>query len=381
MIFSVSQTYSHYLNETAKIIPGGDILLACSKIKVVWRHFYSARREIISFDQSDNFCQLPDGQIKENNIFQYPVFRHSAASKGVILLLHGLNERAWGKYYPWALRLAEETGKDVILFPISFHMNRSPLSWSDRRKMMEKVLGRKRKYSQLESSTFANIALSERLTYYPERFLFSGYQSANDILHLVENIQSGNDKYWPAKTSVDFFGYSIGAFLSQILFMANPKGILSKSRLFLFCGGSVFNYMNGVSKYIMDNVAFKRLLNRYGDELENDLRASSNIGKILSGTALGSTFFAMTNLKRLSAFGSNIIAGLKDRIQSVGLLKDSVITKEGIEATLKESKTRFINPQYPYTHENPFPIVKGESAGEIDRAFNEVMGQAALFLS
>ena len=380
MIFSGSQTYSYYLDETAGIAPGGDFLLANSEIKVVWRHFYSARRDIISFDQSDNFCQLPDGQIKENNLFQYPVFKHSTASKGVILLLHGLNERAWGKYYPWALRIAEETGKDVVLFPISFHMNRSPLLWSDRREMMEKVVSRKQKYSNLELSTFANIALSERLTYYPERFLLSGYQSAIDILHLVETIQSGRDEYWPANTQIDFFGYSIGAFLSQILFMANPNGILSNSRLFLFCGGSVFNYMNGVSKFIMDNVAFKSLLNRYGDELDNDLKSSSGIGKILSDTALGSAFFAMTNLKRLSAFGSNILTGLKDRIQSIGLLKDSVITKEGIEATLSQSKTRFLNPQYRYSHENPFPVVKYETAGEIERTFNEVMGQASMFL-
>jgi hypothetical protein len=47
-----------------------------------------------------------------------------------------LYERSWLKYLAWALNLAELTGSYVILFPISFHINRSPATWKDPRTMI-----------------------------------------------------------------------------------------------------------------------------------------------------------------------------------------------------------------------------------------------------
>jgi len=46
---------------------------------------------------------------------------------------------------------------------------------------------------------------------------------------------------------------SIGAFLSQVVLMANQKNLFSDSRLFMFCGGSIFRSMFGVSRSIMPN--------------------------------------------------------------------------------------------------------------------------------
>ena len=68
-----------------------------------------------------------DSLITENIRFTYPVIiPASGYGNRAIILLHGLNERSWIKYYPWAERLARELKRPVILFPISFHMNRSP---------------------------------------------------------------------------------------------------------------------------------------------------------------------------------------------------------------------------------------------------------------
>ena len=47
--------------------------------------------------------------------------------------MHGLNERNWSKYLTWAEYLSSKTGKIVILFPIAFHINRSPVGWSNPR--------------------------------------------------------------------------------------------------------------------------------------------------------------------------------------------------------------------------------------------------------
>ena len=53
----------------------------------------------------------------------------------MLLLFHGLNEKDWDKYLPWAHALARATGKAVLLFPTAFHMNRAMGHWSDHRCM------------------------------------------------------------------------------------------------------------------------------------------------------------------------------------------------------------------------------------------------------
>src|SRR5665647_2625249 len=76
----------------------------------------------------NEFSNINDTLITENRSFSYPVFTPgNPESKKVILLLHGLNERSWVKYLVWAYYLAQYTNSYVILFPISFHINRLSL--------------------------------------------------------------------------------------------------------------------------------------------------------------------------------------------------------------------------------------------------------------
>ena len=84
------------------------------------------------------FCPVPDNNIQENKSFSYTVFTPRGTKKidKAILLLHGLNERNWDKYLTWAEYLALATGKAVILFPIAFHMNRTPGTWYNPRALM-----------------------------------------------------------------------------------------------------------------------------------------------------------------------------------------------------------------------------------------------------
>ena len=88
--------------------------------------FYSEGLAGLSYDKDSNIDK--DTSIKENKSFYYPVFipYGSAKSKSFILLLHGLNERKWDKYLYWAEYLTLNTGKPVVLFPLAFHINRSP---------------------------------------------------------------------------------------------------------------------------------------------------------------------------------------------------------------------------------------------------------------
>jgi hypothetical protein len=78
-----------------------------------------------------------NSDIPKNWSFSYPLFKRQSTPKasGVIILVHGLNEKSWDKYLPWAGKFLELTGKAVLLFPIAFHMNRVPREWSKYRLM------------------------------------------------------------------------------------------------------------------------------------------------------------------------------------------------------------------------------------------------------
>jgi hypothetical protein len=101
----------------------------------------------------------------ENTRFPYYIVLPASDPKprGAIFLLHGLNEKSWDKYLPWAAALCRRTGKGVILFPIAFHMDRVPRSWTDRRILMRLASLRKERYPGITEVSFINAALSSRL--------------------------------------------------------------------------------------------------------------------------------------------------------------------------------------------------------------------------
>ena len=224
------------------------------------------------------FCSLTDDHIQENKSFNYTIFAPSGKEKRdkAIILLHGLNERTWEKYLTWAEYLAETTGKPVILFPIAFHMNRTPGSWCNPRAVLPWVGQRKQKINDLVNSTFANVALSSRLSINPLRFYASGRESVYNLWQLVHEIKDGRHPLFKEDTSINLFAYSIGALLSQVLLLSNPEKMFSDTRLFMFCGGSIFSQMNGSARDIMDQEAFDSLQRYYRhDFLENRLLPGS----------------------------------------------------------------------------------------------------------
>jgi hypothetical protein len=332
-----------------------------------------------------HFCQMPDYLIPENQNFSYPVFLpENQKYNKAIILLHGLNERSWVKYLSWAYYLAQNMQRPVILFPISFHMNRAPKEWSDARQMSTYVTERKKLGEEAMLSSFVNLALSQRLSESPLRFFTSGQQSANDMVQLLKQVQNGDFPFLEKDTTVDFFSYSIGAFLSQILFLANPDKLLSNSKLFMFCGGSVFSEMNGVSKLIMDKKAFSRIHNFYIDGLENSA-GFSDVNGYIRATPLGRAFRAMLSYDKLKEYRADLFRRLNKQIQAIGLLKDTVIPVRGILATLGDGK-RCTNAEvmdfpYAYSHEMPFPLFTDPAkAGIVDRYFEQVFSRAVTFL-
>jgi pimeloyl-ACP methyl ester carboxylesterase len=329
-----------------------------------------------------------DQMMLENHKFYYPVFCPSGKKNNkAILMLHGLNERKWDKYLVWAYYLAEQTGKSVILFPTSFHLNRGLSSWLDVRQLTQMVQKRISRFTNIQESSYANFTLSERLTESPERFFISGLQTANDIASLLKQIERGEHPSFEINTKADIFAYSIGGLLGQVLMMENPDGLLTDSKLFLFCAGSVFEHMNGASRLIMDSKANERLHIYYLDEFEEQLKKPGITFDFFNESRLGIAFRSMIALNRYRKSRESVFREISDQIYAITLKEDKVIPADKIYENLVGSlnqdqpKVEILHFDYPYMHETPFPTkIKGIEE-KVNEAFRVIFGKAAAFLA
>lgn len=338
--------------------------------------------DFVSDGVSGNFFSGNDYSITENLTFSYPVIVPAGESRKVILMLHGLNERSWDKYLMWAEVLAQMTGSYVVLFPISFHINRSPVSWKDPRSMLRFLKEKRSTRGETRSSSFANIALSNRLSDDPRRFLKSGYQTVCDLVKLMKQIGAGQNPVIPAGSTVNLFAYSIGAFLAEIIMMANPEGLFSGSKLFMFCGGSVFSNMRGESKLIMDQMAYEKVYNYYLERFEDEIKGHGSLLDNLVSGRIGLAFRSMIDFSRFGEIRNKALHRLGDQIYTIGLKKDQVIPVEGIVRTLAfNTQVETMDLNYLYTHENPFPVLNNASSAEVDRSFGQIFETAGRFLS
>lgn len=338
-----------------------------------------------SEEPSDCFLNINDSRFGENSVFSYPVFSpEDPKNRRIILLFHGLNERSWLKYLVWAYYLCELTGSYVVLFPIAFHINRSPEAWRDPRQMSLVMDERRSSFGNISGSSFANVALSERLNEDPLRFFFSGYRTLNDIMKLASTVRKGEHPVIPAGSRIDIFAYSIGAFLSQILLMSDPGDLFSESKLFIFCGGSVFSNMHGTSKLIMDEQAFERIYDYYLHDFEKTIVRKNPLSGFLNSTRTGLSFRSMIDTSRLRSFREKIFRSLGDRMHSVSLINDRVIPPAGILSTMKLTgsmqNVEIIEFPYQYSHENPFPLFTSEISMKVNSCFEMIFTQAAEFL-
>ena len=349
----------------------------------------TGENEINCFQESiptTEFCPIPDNGIEENKNFPYVVFVPKGTQKTdqAILLLHGLNERSWEKYLTWAEFLSLATGKAVILFPIAFHMNRTPSNWYNPRAILPWVTKRKQQISDLSNSTFVNVALSSRLSESPIRFYASGRESIFNLWQLLSEIKQGKHPLFKEDSSVNIFAYSIGALLAQILFLANPDHLVQNSRLFMFCGGSIFSQMNGNARDIMDQEAYGRVRHYFLHNFLENNEHHRMLPTVFKEDFLEKAFKAMLVPETLKEYRETFFEGNKERIKILTLKNDIVMPTSGVIEALGVSNATTILEEwdfpYDYNHQNPFPSNTRIAPELLYQSFKELFNKAASFL-
>jgi len=329
-----------------------------------------------------------DSKIQENRLFSFPVLksRGSRKAKKAVILIHGLNEKSWDKYLPWARKINQLTGKAVIMFPIAFHMNRAPVEWSDPRAMRKVVEEKKKLFPRTLKSSIANAAINTRLHFDPLRFMWSGLQSYYDVLQLIKGIRNGEYSFIESDAKIDFFAYSIGVFLAEILLMADTDGYFEDSKLFSFCGGPVLTRTSPVSKYILDSETNVSVYTFFIDYLEEEIKKDDRLKHYFdNGHAEGEAFRSMLDYRKNREYREEKFRKLSKRIHALGLKQDQVIPPVEIINTLKGEKRKIpvkvkvMDFDYPHDHVVPFPV-NWNYEEEVDKAFNKVFKIVSKFL-
>jgi hypothetical protein len=333
------------------------------------------------------FSDYYEENISENIRFRYPIIMHEGRKANqAIIYLHGLNERSWQKHLAGAMYLAEKSGKAVILFPLSFHINRGLPEWTDVHKMSERLSKRIKEFSNITDASIANLALSERLTQHPQRFFVSGMQSTNDLIDLINSIQTGRHPLFDKNTGIDIFAYSISCMLLQSLLISDKAVILRNSRIVLFAGGSIFENIRGISRYIMDSVAFERIKNYYMELTIRRKRFSDQVQSWISENNYGHSFLAMLKTNMMKKIREQAMNNFQDNLMILALRDDKVMPIEGIKLAAGDRFTQNCNFKefhfpYPYTHENPFPVLNRKIDQQVEQAFTSVYNTVLKFFA
>ncbi len=320
-----------------------------------------------------------DEEIHENKNFRYHVMMPARVEKArnVVIMLHGLNERYWTKYLPWAASVVEATGHAVVMFPLAFHMNRAPAQWADPQRMAQLSRERKRTLPTLTSSSFVNAAISARLCEQPERFISSGLESYYDLIKLVETIKSGLHPAIDKDATIDFFTYSIGTLLGDLVMMANMSGYFSASRHVSFCGGPVVSGLHPESKFILDSEAVRKL--------GECLLSREWLEVLLSDdTEFEKAFRCMLDYGVGSREREERLRGMGARRYVIALADDRVVTVNEIRNTFKKNVNNGITVDimqytYSYQHEQPFPVLT-KMFSNIDRQYQRTFDRIGKFL-
>jgi len=204
-----------------------------------------------------------------------------------------------------------------------------------------------------------------------------------DLLNLVNHISSGKHPVFKEDSEIHFFGYSIGAFLAQVLMIANPNGIFDKSKFVLFAGGTTFSDINGKSRFILDKHAFDQLRKYYLNQNSWRRQTLKSYVKALNVKNVARAFMAMLSPDYFSSLRDTVFEEFSDRLLVYALKEDQVFPDKHIMENFKGSGTwvNRLDFPYEYSHETPFPVSKNpEISVNVDESFDKVFKEIGHFL-
>lgn len=334
----------------------------------------------------DSMC-VKDIDVEENKSFNYQIIvpEKTENTKKITFLFHGFNEKNWDKYIPWAKTICERTGSSVVLFPIAFHMQRAPKTWSNAREMYKLSESRKKRYPNIVDSTLSNVAISMRLHSMPQRFIWSGLQTYYDVIQFIEDCKEGRHPYIHKDFEFDIFAYSIGGFLALILKLTDYKNYFPKTKVCLFCSGATFNRLSSVSKYILDSEASVALYSFLVEHLDAFLQKDNLLKHYMLEDHLeGKIFYSMLDYQKGRLFREEMLKKHANDIYAITLQKDKVVPSFEVINTLKgayrdiDIQVDELDFDRKYTHENPFPSPYGVSK-QVDDDFETVFTKVGNF--
>jgi hypothetical protein len=229
-----------------------------------------------------------------------------------------------------------------------------------------------------------NLALSSRLSENPIRFYISGKESIFNLWQLIKEIKNGQHPMFKENTSINIFAYSIGAFLAQVLLLANPEQLTSDARLFMFCGGTLFSRMDGNARDIMDCESFQKLRNYLLNDFISQDEKTPGCTVEKKEDSIQKAFKTMLSPTQYRDYRESFFQEAKNRIQAITLKKDTVIPTLGVEEAFGKKSApgmlEEIDFPYEYSHQVPFPTTR--VAPEIvQQSFSHLFDRAAAFLA
>jgi len=173
--------------------------------------------------------------------------------------------------------------------------------------------------------------------------------------------------------------------LLQTMMIGYKKDLFKDSRIVFFAGGTFLSLMNGASKFIMDSVAFNKIKDYYLKFIINNEEILNMPGDIELSSELDSGFRAIIHPDISSDLRNERMKRYQNRLMVTALLNDRIIPAEGINLAVKgglkdKSLFRIIHFDYPYMHENPFPVLYNKIENKVEKAFKSVFHPISDFL-
>jgi pimeloyl-ACP methyl ester carboxylesterase len=314
--------------------------------------------------------EIADHLIEENLSFRYPLVRETQSAHTMvrhdraIILLHGLNERSFSKYLPWAYQLWALTRSPVLLFPLTFHINRVLPAWA---KTQSEIYDRRSQQPGNEGAFRFNAVMSDRLSARPERFFWGAIQSYLDLVDLARAIRSDRHPHFTPDARIDLFGFSAGGYLSLLLMLENPESLFSDSRGIVFASAVPTRDLNLFSPFILDLAAEVAMMRTYVKNI--DSLANARMRHWFAEHGEGRWMRALSGLRTDRARLEPGLKQISDRLLGITNLNDDVMPT-GAMLNLLQGLNRDTGVKVAElemgVHESPFVCA---SHGESSRRF------------